>query len=71
MTEQTQHQSTRPDTAEISASGPVDGMGDHDPTGSYIRVRIETRDQQAFHRISRGAAEVLIAELQGALRNGR
>ncbi len=60
-------QTTRPDTAQISASGPVDGMGDPDPAGSYVRVAIETRESQTFHRISRDAAEGLIAELQGVL----
>ena len=60
-------ETTRPDTAQISASGPVDGMGDADPAGNYVCVCIETRESQAFHRISRDAAEGLITDLQGVL----
>lgn len=62
---------TKPDTAEISAAGPVDGMGDYAPAGSYLRIRIATREVEQFHRISRGAAEVLMAELWGVLTNGK
>ena len=58
---------TRPGTADISVSGPCDGMGDPDPSGAYIQVRIATRGSEQFHRISLGAAEVLAAELMGLL----
>lgn len=58
---------TTPGTADISASGPVNGMGESEPAGSYVSVRINTRDSQTIHRIARGAAEGLVADLQGAL----
>jgi hypothetical protein len=65
MPEQSSDQRT--DTAEVGATGPADGMNRLDPAGSYVRIRVATRDFEMFHRISRGAAEVLIAELQGVL----
>jgi hypothetical protein len=62
-----QSKTTRPDTVEVSISGPVDGMGTPDPSGSYLRLRIATPSAEHFHRISLGAAEVLAAELMGLL----
>lgn len=56
-------------TAEVSASGPCDGFGDPDRRGAYVQIRIETATSEQRLRISRGAAEVLIAELQGVLAN--
>ena len=54
-------------TAGISASGPCDGLGAPDPSGPYVQIRVEGATQEHFLRISRGAAEVLIGELQGVL----
>lgn len=57
--------------ADVSADGPVDGMGDKRPDGSYVRLYVKGDGQYGHHyRISRGMAETLIAELQGALRLG-
>lgn len=54
--------------ANVVASGPVDGMDEKHPEGSYIRFYVDADGQPARrYRISRGAAEALIAELQGAL----
>lgn len=62
---------TPPGTAEVSASGLCDGVGDPDPRGAYVQLRIETATMEQRLRISRGAVEVLIAELQGVLANAR
>jgi hypothetical protein len=60
----------RPNTADITVVGPVNGMDEPDKAGPYIRVCISTRDSQTFHRISLGAAEVLAAEIAGVLDHG-
>lgn len=59
----------------ISCSGRCDGFGELDPNGSYVRIIYNERhsfngnEHGCKHRISlsEGAAETLIAELQGAL----
>lgn len=57
--------------AEIITDGPVDGMGDKRLDGSYVRLFVKGDGQYGCHyRISRGQAETLIAELQGALASG-
>jgi hypothetical protein len=56
-------------TAEVSAAGPCDGFGDRDRRGAYVEIRIETALSEQRLRISLGAAEVLLAELQGVLAN--
>lgn len=60
---------TSPRPIGIVASGPIDGTGADHPMGSYVRISViaEPFDQPVKFKISRGAAEVLIAELQGAL----
>lgn len=50
-------------TADVSAVGPVDGFNEPHPEGSYVRICV---DKQVV-RISCGAAEVLAAELLGAI----
>jgi hypothetical protein len=56
------------DRSHVTASGPVDGMGEPHPEGSYIQLSLkyENGNRHQFH-ISRGAAEVLMAEIAGAL----
>lgn len=54
-------------TADIGISGPVDGMGTPDKSGSYLQITITTRDSEQRHRLSLGAAEVLAAEILGLL----
>ena len=57
--------------AEIGIDGPIDGTGRPDPDGSYFRLYVEPdgpSDGRHF-RVSRGAAETLLAELQGLLRD--
>jgi hypothetical protein len=49
--------------ADAFAFGPVDGLNEPHSEGSYVRLRV---DKQVV-RISRGAAEVLAAELLGAI----
>lgn len=56
-----------PPKTGISASGPVDGIGEPHPEGSYIRISVSDRNGQRNFQISLGAAEVLAAELQGIL----
>jgi hypothetical protein len=51
------------ESAQVTAHGRVNGMGEKDGTGSYVAVSINSR----FVRISEDAAEQLIAELRGAL----
>ena len=53
--------------AVVSASGPCNAFGDPEPRGVYVQIRIETATSEQRLRISRGAAEVLFAELQGVL----
>lgn len=63
-------QTAQTGTADISVSGPVNGMNEPDMSGSYLRVRIATRESEQFHRISIGAAEVLAAEILGIFEHG-
>jgi hypothetical protein len=51
------------ESVQMTAHGRVNGMGETDKSGSYVAVSVNAR----FVRISEGAAEQLIAELQGAL----
>jgi hypothetical protein len=54
--------------ADVEALGPIDGMGERHADGSYVRLYVKGDGQYGNHyRISRGAAETLIAELQGVL----
>lgn len=61
------------DKAVLSCSGRCDGMGDLSPAGSFVKMiyREGARGLQisATHhiQISEGEAELLIAELRGAL----
>ena len=56
--------------ADVGAVGPVDETGAKHPDGSYIRIYVKGDGQYGHHyRISRGAAEVLAAELLGALKS--
>lgn len=57
-----------PDKIEIAASGPVDGMGEKHPAGSYVQITMQSDIWQHRFRISRGMAEGLVAELLAALR---
>jgi hypothetical protein len=56
-----------PDKIEIAANGPVDGMGEKHPEGSYVQIMMQSDIWQHRFRISRGMAEGLVAELQAAL----
>lgn len=57
--------------AEVTASGPIDGTGANHSEGSYVRITLTRPHERYIAKISRGAAEVLVAELQGVLANGR
>lgn len=53
---------------EISCKGRCDGLGDDNPHGSYVRLVYASADGTRHGIvISEGAAELLTAELQGAL----
>lgn len=52
----------------LTCSGRCNGLGDMDQLGSYVRLMWETHDAQHGIVVSEGEAEVLVAELQGALR---
>ena len=55
----------------IGASGPVNGMHEPDRGGAYVKIVAIYRDgERHVFAISRGAAEVLAAEILGALANG-
>jgi hypothetical protein len=55
---------------DVRASGPVNGMGEADPEGSYICLSIISPNGSVWNfRISHGAAQVLKAEIAGALEN--
>lgn len=56
-------------TADISAECLVDGTGRPDSEGSYVRIHIKPQglDEGRSFRVSKGAAEVLMAELRGLL----
>ena len=51
----------------IGCSGRCNGLGELDPAGSYVRIIYKAANERHGIVISEGAAEVLIAELQGAL----
>lgn len=56
------------DYPRLTCVGRCDGMGDVDPRGSYVRiVYTEADGTQHGIRVSEGAAELLAAELTGAL----
>lgn len=58
-----------PPTANISAMGRCNGLGEGLPEGSYVRVAVacEYHGTHEHYRLSVGAAENLLAELQGCL----
>lgn len=58
-----------PRFADVAIIGPVDGMNERHPEGSYFRL-VTTRGDDERHQflLSRGAAETLRDELIGALR---
>lgn len=49
--------------SDISAKGPVNGIGEMERGGSYIKINVA--DQE--FKISEGAAEVLVNEINGIL----
>lgn len=53
--------------AEVRCLGRCDGFGDLNPKGSYVRVVYATDKEQHGIVMSEGAAELLAAELTGAL----
>ena len=54
-----------PKTAEISAMGIVNGMGEPCEDGSYVLIHIAIKDRKGFVvRLSLGGAEVLRDELK-------
>lgn len=53
--------------AEVTCLGRCDGLGDLDARGSYVRLIYKTDAAQHGIVISEGAAELLAAELTGAL----
>jgi hypothetical protein len=61
----------RPDhaggVADVGVSGPINGMGEPDLSGSYMRLSVSAHGFTRWHKISIGAAEVLAAELAGLL----
>lgn len=57
--------------ADVGIDGPIDGTGRKHPEGSYFRLYVDPdgpADGRHF-RISKGAAETLLADLQGLLGN--
>jgi hypothetical protein len=50
-------------TVDVGITGPVDGMGRLDRSGSYLQLTIITHDVEQRYRISIGAAEILAAEI--------
>jgi hypothetical protein len=58
-----------PPKADVSASGPINGMGERDYHGSYVQIAVVSEDgkQQAF-RVSFGGADQLRADLVAILR---
>lgn len=54
--------------AEITCLGRCDGMGDLDPSGSYVKLVRTTRCATEHIIISEGAAAQLADELVGVLR---
>ncbi len=65
------------DKSTITCTGRCNGMGDPDDTGSYVRLIHRERPYGYGHgcdhyfKLSEDAAETLIAELQGALKQKR
>lgn len=59
----TNHQRISTSVVDVHASGPVDGMNELHPDGSYIRLRVGADDV----RVSLGAAEVLAYEILGII----
>lgn len=57
----------RPRPANIGIVGPVDGMNELHPEGSYFRIAAMQDDERHEFLLSRGAVEVLRDELNGAL----
>jgi hypothetical protein len=55
------------DTRDISIVGPVNGMNEPDPAGSYLRLVLTKGEIHEERRISLGAADVLKAELTAVL----
>jgi len=56
-------------SADVGVDGPIDGTGRRHPEGSYVRLHVRPQgvEDGRHFKISRGAAEVLVAELQGVL----
>lgn len=52
---------------DISFVGPINGMGEDDPSGPYLKVVLTRGDLRDVFTISIGAAEVLLGELSGLL----
>ena len=54
--------------ADVIVSGPINGMGEGDSDGSYLRFRVSV-DGATFctFRVSRGQAELLAAEIHSLL----
>lgn len=56
-----------PETADVHCFGRVDGTGELHPEGSYVSlVTVSKSGERRVHRVSLGAADNLIAELQAA-----
>jgi len=51
--------------ADIAVSGPVNGMGEPDTSGPYLKLTLSKGERRQDVRISIGAAECLMAELDG------
>lgn len=51
----------------VGVVGPVDGMNERHPAGSYVRLVLTRHDIREVRMISRGAAEVLAAEIDSLL----
>lgn len=58
----------RPPLGDVLAQGPVNGMGERDSDGSYVLLTfaVDGSNVQRF-RVSRGAAELLAAEIHNIL----
>lgn len=56
-------------TADVAIDGPIDGTGEKHPDGDYLKLHVKPRglDYGRDFKISRGAAETLMAELKGVL----
>jgi hypothetical protein len=52
---------------DVVITGPVNGMGEPDPAGSYFRLVLTKGDAREERKLSRGAVEVLSAEIAGLL----